>query len=312
MRAVRLSKWKQSTRTIVMKRTCPTIQELLAFDAVARHESLTRAAISLCVSTSAVSKHISSLESYLGRPLLEKQGRGVRLTTAGREYLARISPSLRIIESATFEFRAGSSGAGIVGLASVPTFLTKWLIPRLIDFRKRHPSITFSFSQHLGEADSLPADLDAAIRYGTGEWAGVVSDYIAGKEFVCVYSPGIASAIEASRSFSEWPGRTLLHHVQAPLAWRHWALANNVDEAHTLAGPRFAQYSAIVQAALSGLGYALIPRILVEEELAQRALVILGEPLLLEQGHYLCFDRSRLDRPAFNAFRSWILGQGQG
>lgn len=294
-----------------MKRTCPTIQELLAFDAVARHESLTRAAMSLCISVSGVSKQISALESYLGRPLLQKNGRGVQLTTAGREYLAKVSPSLRTLEAATFEFRAGNTGAGVISLATVPTFLTKWLIPRLVDFRRLHPGITFSFSQHLAETDSLPAEIDAAIRFGTGDWPKVRSEYISGKEYVCVYSPLIAPGRRSLRSAANVAGATLLHHDQSPHGWRRWAQDHSIDEALTLAGPRFAQYSAIIQAAISGLGLALVPRILVEEELAEGVLLTLGQPLELEQGHYLCFDDAHLDRPSFAAFRSWILAQGR-
>ena len=292
-----------------MKRACPTIQELLAFDAVARHESLTKAATSLCISVSAVSKQLAGLEEFLGRPLLQKSGRGVVLTPAAREYLAKVSPSLRALETATFEFRAGSAGAGVITLASVPTFLTKWLIPRLPDFRKTHPGVTFSFCQHLGPGESLTPDIDAAIRYGSGDWPGMRSDYIAGKEFVCVHAPALRQA--------GWPSRpadllepTLLHHEQAQLAWRTWAHRHDIDESSTLAGPRFAQYSAIVQAAASGLGVALVPRILVEEELANGSLEAYGAPIDLDQGHYLCFERERLERPLFAAFRSWLLAQG--
>lgn len=293
-----------------MKRACPTIQELLAFDAVARHESLTKAATSLCISTSAVSKQLAGLEEFLGRPLLQKSGRGVVLTPAAREYLARISPSLRALETATFEFRAGSAGAGVLTLASVPTFLTKWLIPRLPDFRKTHPGVTFSFCQHLGPGEALTPDIDAAIRYGNGDWPGMRSDYVTGREFVCVHSPAL-------NKHAGWPAHavdlldlTLLHHGQAPLAWRTWAHSHDIDESATLAGPRFAQYSAIVQAAASGLGVALVPRILVEEELANGSLAAYGAPIDLDQGHYLCFERDRLERPLFAAFRSWLLAQG--
>ncbi len=293
-----------------MKRACPTIQELLAFDAVARHESLTKAATSLCISVSAVSKQLAGLEQFLGRPLLQKSGRGVVLTASAREYLAKIAPSLRTLETATFEFRAGSGDAGIITLASVPTFLTKWLIPRLPDFRKTHPGVTFSFCQHLDPGESLTPDIDAAIRYGSGDWPGMRSDYIAGKEFVCVHAPAL-------KTQSGWPARpanmldhTLLHHEQAPLAWRSWAQRHDIDESSTLGGPRFAQYSAIVQAAISGLGVALVPRILVEEELVNGSLAAYGASIDLDQGHYLCFERERLERPLFAAFRSWLLAQG--
>lgn len=299
-----------SVHTGGVKRACPTIQELLAFDAVARHESLTRAATSLCISVSAVSKQLAGLEEFLGRPILQKSGRGVVLTPAAREYMAKISPSLRALETATFEFRAGSAGAGVITLASAPTFLTKWLIPRLPDFRKIHPGVTFSFCQHLDPGDSLTHDIDAAIRYGSGDWPRMRSDYVAGKEFVCVFAPALKKQSNWSSRLLNLAEQTLLHHEQAQLAWRAWANRQDLDESSALAGPRFAQYSAIVQAAASGLGIALVPRILVEEELASGTLEEYGLSIDLDQAHYLCFEPERLDRPLFAAFRSWLLAQG--
>ena len=152
-----------------MKRLCPTIHELLAFDAVARTESLTQAAGTLCITVSAVSKQISSLEEFVGRQLLQKNGRGVSLTSHGRIYWQKISVSLRTLETATVEMQSGDGDTGILTLASVPTFLTKWLIPRLPDFRKTAPSVTLSFSQHLGTFEDMPSGVDIAIRFGHGQ-----------------------------------------------------------------------------------------------------------------------------------------------
>ncbi|ABE46246.1 transcriptional regulator, LysR family [Polaromonas sp. JS666] len=293
-----------------MKRACPTIQELLAFDAVARHGSLTRAAGALCVSVSGISKQLAGLESFVGHPLLEKQGRGVQLTTIGREYWTKIGPSLRTIETASFEAKSAGSGAGVLSLASVPTFLTKWLIPRLADFRRLHPGVTFSFSQHLGSTEPHPTEIDAAIRYGSAVWPGVESEYIAGREFVCVCS---TEHLQSRRwTPKEVLKQTLLHHDQAPAAWAHWAERHGIDDVHTLAGPRFAQYSALIQAVLSGLGIGLVPKILIEEELAEKRAIALGEVVVMDQGHYLCFMPNRLDRPIFAAFRTWILQEGKG
>ena len=295
-----------------VKRACPTIQELLAFDAVARHESLTRAAGALCISVSAVSKQLAGLDEFVGIPLLQKSGRGVQLTAAGRAYWAKISPSLRTIETATFEARSGSSDSGVIALASVPTFLTKWLIPRLADFRRHHPGVTFSFSQHLGLTEPQPPDIDAAIRYGSGDWTGVRCDYIAGREFVCIHAPALSKRAKGkSLDPREVMNETLLHHEQAPLAWRQWATRHGLDEMQTLSGPRFAQYSAVIQAVVSGFGVGLVPKVLVEEELELRTAVAVGSSMELDQGHYLCFGPQRLDRPVFAAFRSWVLSQAQ-
>lgn len=294
-----------------MKRTCPTILELLAFDAVAHHGSITVAAGILCVSVSAVSKQLAGLEKFVGKPLLKKNGRGVQLTSTGREYWMKISPSLRKIESATYEARADGSGAGVLTLASAPTFLTKWLIPRLSDFRSHYPDVTFSFRQHLGLNETLSSDIDAAIRYGAGKWPDVTSDYIAGCEFVCICAPDLLQQSGPIASPDDLVTHTLLHHEEAPQAWRQWAAHYGFDDIKTLSGPRFAQYSAVIQAVLSGLGAGLVPKILVEEELKEGRVVAFGQSIIVDQGHYFCFAEDRLERPVFAAFRSWLLGQGR-
>ena len=291
-----------------MKRACPTILELLAFDAVALHGSITLAAGVLCLSVSAVSKQLAGLENFIGKPLLKKNGRGVQLTSTGRQYWMKISPSLRKIESATYEARADGSGVGVLTLASAPTFLTKWLIPRLSDFRRNYPDVTFSFRQHLGLNEALPSDIDAAIRYGAGKWPDVTSDYIAGCEFVCIYAPELLKQGRRITSPVELSSHPLLHHEEALQAWRQWATHHNFDETRILSGPRFAEYSAVIQAVLSGLGVGLVPRILVEEELYQGRAIAFGESISVDQGHYFCFAADRLERPAFTAFRSWLLG----
>jgi DNA-binding transcriptional LysR family regulator len=293
-----------------MKRICPTITELLAFDAAARYESMSMAAEVLCLSISAVSKQLAGLESFIGRPLLMKKGRGIRLTPAGREYWSKISPALRTIESATIE-TAGDSGGGILTLASVPTFLTKWLIPRLPDFRRSHPGVTFSFSQHLRLGEVLAFDVDAAIRYGSGSWPGVASDYIAGREFVCIHSPELLKNGQPIRTPKDLPGHALLHHEEAPYAWNTWGTLHGLDQIRMLSGPRFAQYSALIQAVLNGFGIGLVPRILVEEELRNGRVAVLGDPVDVDQGHYLCYNTDRLERPVFAAFREWLLACGE-
>ena len=294
-----------------MKRLCPTIHELLAFDAVARYESLTQAAGSLCITVSAVSKQVSSLEAFVGRKLLSKNGRGVALTGHGRIYWQKISSSLRALETATFEMQSGDGGTGILTLASVPTFLTKWLIPRLPDFRKTSPSVTLSFSQHLGSTEEMPSGVDAAIRYGHGEWPGVVSEYLAGKEFVLIAAPALIASGRLSAP-QEVPTQTLLHHEGAPSAWRQWAVSHGVAESAVQSGPRFAQYSAVIQAVVSGLGIGLVPRILVHEELMGSLVSVpCGDDIMVDQGHYLCFKAERTELPVLAAFRGWILAQAR-
>lgn len=290
---------------------CPTIQELLAFDAVVRHGSFSHAASSLCITVSAVSKQIAGLEEFLGRPLFQKTGRSSVLTPQGQIYWQKISNSLRTIESASFELRSTASGSGTLTLASVPTFLTKWLIPRLPSFSAQCPSVIISFSQHLNNGEELPQGVDAAIRYGDGNWPGFASDYLAGREFCLVAASSLVNH-RSPMSSNDLTQFTLLHHEHAPGAWRQWAVQHQIPERQVLAGPRFAQYSAVIQAALSGLGIALVPKILVLEELRLGLLHMpIERSVSVDQGHYLCFRSESLSSPAFSAFRAWILTQAQ-
>ena len=297
---------------IPMKRLCPTILELLAFDAVARHGSVTLAAEALCVSVSGISKQLSGLERFIGKPMFRKNGRGIVLTPAGREYWMKISPCLRTLESASFEARAEHPGGGILTLASVPTFLTKWLIPRLAGFRRDHPDVTFSFRQHVGAYEGFPSDIDAAIRYGEGHWQDVRSDYIAGCEFVCIAAPDLVPDTGVGGGSAVVLQHTFLHHEQAPQAWPGWAAQHGIKGAQVVGGPRFAQYSALIQASLSGLGLGLVPQILVEDELQEGRLTAVGDPVTIDQGHYFCYVEDKLERPLFAAFRDWLLREGRG
>jgi DNA-binding transcriptional LysR family regulator len=179
----------------------------------------------------------------------------------------------------------------------------------LPDFRKTAPSVTLSFSQHLGTFEDMPSGVDIAIRFGHGQWPGVVSDYIAGKEFVLIASPSLVTADQLGSPLDILQS-TLLHHEGAPMAWRKWAIKHGLLETNVQSGPRFAQYSAVIQAAVSGLGVALVPRILVLEELSDASLVApFGETIVVDQGHFLCFRADRADMPALSAFRSWILSR---
>ncbi len=118
--------------------------------------------------------------------------------------------------------------------------------------------------------------MDAAIRYGPDGWPGVVSEYIAGREFVLIVARSLVEGRHRIAQPADIVGHTLLHHEGAPSAWRQWAAQHGVPEVQIVAGPRFAQYSALIQAALNGLGIGLVPKLLVQEELAEG---LAAEPL---------------------------------
>jgi LysR family glycine cleavage system transcriptional activator len=294
-----------------MKRLFPTMAGLLAFDCVARHESVTRAAEELCLSLSAVSKQLAALQAFVGRPLFEKDGRGVQLTASGREYWLKISPSLRMIESASAEAQRQGGNSELLVLGCVPAFLAKWLIPRLADFKRLYPAATFVFRHHVGLKEAFPPDVDATISHGLGDWGDVSCEYIAGRQFVCIFSPELAMKGRPIRTPGDLLAHPLLHLEDSPLAWRKWAVHHGLDAGQAQYGPHFVFYSAVIEAVRSGLGVGLVPRILVEDLLQQGRVVAFRNSPYEDRGHYLCFRNDRPERPVFAAFRRWLLEQGE-
>jgi LysR family transcriptional regulator, glycine cleavage system transcriptional activator len=294
-----------------MKRNTPTIQQLLAFEAMARHLALPAAADELCVTASAVSRSVAELETFIGRPLFDRAGKRFRLLPDGADYLARVAPALQSLETASLEMRTRGSGDGMLVLASVPTFTTKWLVPRLPSLRQQYPGITLNFHRHLAGNDAHPPEVDAAIRYGTGEWPGVVAEYVAGHEFALVVSPRLLPA--RRRNLRSLHALTLLQHQAAPAGWRTCADALGIEIAAPTSGPRFEQYSALISAACADMGVGLVPLCLVTDELNSQRLIRLTENRLdIGHGHFLCYRRERIGNAVVRQFRDWLMSEAGG
>ena len=154
----------------------------------------------------------------------------------------------------------------------------------------------------------MPARVDAAIRYGSGNWQGVVTEYIAGREFVLIASDGLAGGRRLRRRGAA--RSHLLHHEEAANAWPQWAARHGVAQARVAAGPRFAQYSAIIQAARSGWASAWCRASWWRTNWLAVTCTALRRVGSGGPGHYLCVRPDRLDLPAFGVFREWLLEQG--
>ncbi len=291
-----------------MRRVCPSIQELQAFEAAARHMSITRAATELCVTQGAVSRQILSLEDWLGIPLFERVKQRLVLTQAGHTYLARIRPSLFALETATIELRTSATTAGVLTLACVPTFGAKWLIPRLPDFKRKHPNITVSFVPYAQNGEFiLGGSVDVAIRFGEGVWPNAIVDYLTGRELLAVAAPAIAQKIRHAKDVAAWP---LLHHTSVPHAWEDWRVSAGLDEMKSYAGARFDQFSLLIEAVIAQLGVALVPACLISNELLSgKVQAISGNTIEGWKGYYLCYPEERQHLPAVMAFREWLISQ---
>ncbi|UUZ64955.1 LysR substrate-binding domain-containing protein [Polaromonas sp. P1-6] len=174
-----------------MRRKIPSTQALLAFEAAAHRGSFTLAGQDLSVSQSAVSHQILGLEQDLDVSLFLRLPRQLVLTDAGRSLLSRVSPALDALEAAMLDLASSKGEGGTLELGVVPTFATKWLIPRMPSFLKAHPHVTLNLSTRLLPFDFSLTGLDAAIHYGPPDWPGAESEYLMGEDSVVVCSPSL-------------------------------------------------------------------------------------------------------------------------
>ena len=295
-----------------MRRKIPALQTLLCFDAAARLGSLTRAAQTLSLTQSAVSRQIAALESSLGLRLFERARHGVALTASGADYAARVARQLDALEQDTLDIMTGDAPGGDVHLACVPTFATQWLIPRLPGLVRRHPHLTVHIETRTRPFLFAETRFDAALYAGTPEqvqrWAGTRYDVLLPESVVPVCSPGFLGKRKSLKAgvMADMP---LLQQSTRPDAWHHWFAAQGAPAPKAFSGPRYELFSMASAAAAQGLGLALIPELLIEPELASGALVLAHPaPLPESRNYYLVRPDTSVSQSVASAqFAAWLL-----
>ena len=290
-----------------MRRLCPTISELNAFHAAAKHLGFTSAAKELCVTQSAISRHIAALEDYLGQKLFLRKSTGLELTEAGATYLNATRPAMATLESATAQLMSSGGAGGTMNLSVPPTFAAQWLFPRLGHFKRTLPQVILNFARYQAAPDfSAPQDFDAAILFGYGNWPSANARYLIGKEACIVCSPELRDTLPL-RTPGDLQRATLLHHIEAPLAWHDWLEAHGSDTSGSRFGPGFNQYSLLIRAAVSGFGVGFVPTCLVEDELQAGSLVEpFGNRFDSPLGYYLCAPSARTNLSVYKLVSAWL------
>lgn len=289
---------------ITSRRLLPSTSALAAFDAVVRTGSFTAAASMLQLTQGAISRHISQLEEQLGVTLLERTGRGAKLTDKGKAYAEGVSDVLAKIRSLSLQVMSASEDTRL-RLAILPTFGTRWLMPRIPDFVQRNPDITLSFATRIGHFDFGAENIDAAIHVGRPDWQDADCKFLMGEIVVPVCSPDFLAEnpISGADDLLRLP---LLEMISRPGAWRHWFASLGIGERHR-EGMVFEQFSNVSQACSAGLGVALMPDFLIESELSNGRLVrAFNWAIESESAYYLVRPRHKLDFQPAVRFARWL------
>jgi DNA-binding transcriptional LysR family regulator len=298
-----------------MRQRLPSTQALACFVAAARHQSFTRAAQELALTQGAVSRQVAVLEAFVGVPLFKRTQHGMVLTPAGAQYAQQVAQRLDGLERDTLDL-LGRQGLGEpITLAVVPTFATGWLIPRLPLLAREQPQLQVNIEVRTRPFLFTDTGFDAALYAGTPEqvqqWAGTRSSLLLSEEVLPVCSPALLAG-QRELSPEALAGMPLLQQLTRPEAWRQWFEAQNVDAPRAMAGPRYELFSMALAAARCGLGVALLPTLLIQEERAGGALVVAcARPLQSRRAYYLVQPEG-VEKPALAGFKAWVLEQAQG
>jgi LysR family transcriptional regulator, glycine cleavage system transcriptional activator len=299
-----------------MSRRLPPLPAIRAFESAARHGGFQRAGEELHVSAGAIAHQIKQLETWLGVPLFQRLARGVVLTAAGRSYAEALRPLLNGMADASEAMRRYGDER-VITVTSVPSFVARWLMPRLGDLRVRHPDIDLRVLASIHAVDFLRDGVDIAIRLGTGPYPGLKADTLMEQWFAAVCSPGFRDAAHDLKTPANLLHYPLLHdeaeqRIAEEVDWTRWLRACGVNYRGGT-GSSFSHTYLTIEAAASGQGVAVAPEPLIAADLHSGRLVrLFPEHRVRSPYSYHLLRPPEVDaRPAVQAFCAWIKEQAQ-
>lgn len=288
------------------RRRLPPLSALRAFEAAARHQSFRLAAIELSVTPTAVSHQIRQLESLLGVALFERKVRKVLLTTEGHRLFPILRDSFDSIATAIAPLWLPHRRR-MLTLSATPAFVARLLIPRLANFQANDDQLDLRLHASTQTADFARQQIDAAIRYGRGDYRDLHSEHLLHTHFAPLCSPRLQL-----QSPLDLPRHPLLHFQWQPTLpdppdWPAWGQRAGLDSMDFRRGLTFSDETHAIDAAIAGRGIALLNTTLVADELARGTLMQPFGPRLDGFNYYLVYPTSSASDPAIHAVRSWLL-----
>jgi len=315
-----------------MHNAMPPLTALRAFEAAARHLSLTKAAEELHVTAGALSHQIRGLEEYLGFALFRRLTRALELTAEGRAMLPKVREGLECFAAAIESARSHDAG-GHLFVSSPPAFAARWLIRHLSGFTAHHPEVQLHMSASLkmidareaagvagGESADMRVDVredetEVFIRFGRGRYAGCRVDRLFSPAYTAVCSPRLLSGKRPLNVPADLRRHDLLHddttgELMDRPTWAEWLQLAGVGGIDSESGTRFSDPGLVLSAAIDGVGIALASKPLVEAEVAAGRLVMPFDIVIQRpQSYFLVTPEAVADRPVVCSFRDWLLGE---
>ncbi|RZL90814.1 MAG: LysR family transcriptional regulator [Variovorax sp.] len=244
------------------------LSSLRAFEVTARLGSMSAAARELFVTHGAISRHVHLLEEQFGVPLFVRLPRSVAPTPEGAALAGQLTEAFRLMHEAVAKLAPGP-----LTLSCSATIMMKWLIPRLSDFKRAHPSVEIRLNMSHGEVNFVEDQISLAIRTNmTSPPQEVVIERLLQEQIGLVGHPDYLARIGIS-SIASLTRARILETGTRPHAWAEWAALMNCEDIGLTPHERYEHFYLVIEAAVSQLGVALVPRYLVEKEIESGQLV---------------------------------------
>ncbi|MCL1126027.1 transcriptional regulator GcvA [Shewanella surugensis] len=282
----------------------PPLNALRAFEAAARHLSFTLAGKELFVTHGAISKQVKTLENYLGLTLFMRLHRQLVLTDEGIRYQPHVQTALQSLNNATYDLKNQPLHTQTLSINVLPSLSISWLIPRIEEFKSQYPHLFVDLSIGDFPVDFSQQNYDIAIRSTTEPPRGMTVIDLMDEDLCLVCSPKLAKKLSKVSDINKM---TLLKHTTRPRLWEQWADSVGVD---LTAKKNFAveHFYMLSQAAVSGIGMALIPRFFIEKELSEGSLVLpFHETFTSPYRYYILTSSSKQLPLKTQLFIDWLL-----
>lgn len=284
-------------------RPMPPLNSIRAFEVAARHLNFSRAAEELGVTPGAVSKQVIALEDFIGAQLFERLPDGLGLTLEGRELAESISPAFDMLGGAFNRFSRRPPRSNAFRLSTVASFAALVIVPRLDAFERRFPKVQLELLTADRLLDFAREEVDLSIRFGAGQWDGLVSSELTKGTLVPVCAadmPGDAAAIVSSaRLIQTFPGNE----------WDDWQEAAGIRLGRDRKPFVMEHFLVAIQAVTAGQGVALLPEILVRDLLEVGTIRQFSAAIDWHHTFYAAHPPNAEKRPALRDVLDWLKAE---
>lgn len=287
-------------------RRLPNLAALRAFEAAARHENFSRAAEEIHVTHGAISHQVRGLEEELGVALFVRRGKRLAITPEGRYFADAVAKSLLDIAHAAQAIQA-SARQKRVTISAMPSFASRWLAHRLGKFIDLHPDIEVILQSSGQLVDLTREPIDIGIRFGSGNYPGLIVDKLMGDYYYPVVSPHYNGG-RLPATPQDLEKCALLRAEEEP--WLPWFRLAGVDLPEPTGGLQIEDSSMMMRAVAAGDGVALSRHVIALQEIASGEVVRLFDvSLKCPSSYYVACTPAALLKPEVRAFRTWLFAE---